>query len=93
LEQITSTRPCRRMILHFSHIGLTDGLTFTSLRSRGGWFRWWTSPAALETGTVAATASGRDRSANGRAAGARVDTSSAPEPGDGSASRMTHGRS
>src|SRR3954467_9503180 len=28
LEQITSTAPCRRMILHFSHIGLTDGRTF-----------------------------------------------------------------
>jgi hypothetical protein len=28
LEQITSTRPWRRMILHFSHIGLTDGRTF-----------------------------------------------------------------
>src|SRR5215213_2809436 len=26
--QITSTRPWRRMILHFSHIGLTDGRTF-----------------------------------------------------------------
>jgi hypothetical protein len=26
--QITSTAPWRRMILHFSHIGLTDGLTF-----------------------------------------------------------------
>src|SRR3954447_6238163 len=26
--QMTSTRPCRRMILHFSHIGLTDGRTF-----------------------------------------------------------------
>jgi len=26
--QITSTTPWRRMILHFSHIGLTDGLTF-----------------------------------------------------------------
>ena len=26
--QITSTTPLRRMILHFSHIGLTDGLTF-----------------------------------------------------------------
>src|SRR5205085_10962091 len=26
--QITSTRPWRRMILHFSHIGLTDGPTF-----------------------------------------------------------------
>src|ERR1700749_4763539 len=34
LEQMTSTRPCRRIILHFSHIGLTDGLTFTSPRSR-----------------------------------------------------------
>src|SRR5579875_3901401 len=28
-EQITRTRPWRRMILHFSHIGLTDGRTFT----------------------------------------------------------------
>jgi hypothetical protein len=26
--QITSTALWRRMILHFSHIGLTDGLTF-----------------------------------------------------------------
>ncbi len=26
---MTSTRPWRRMILHFSHMGLTDGLTFT----------------------------------------------------------------
>jgi hypothetical protein len=26
--QITKTTPWRRMILHFSHIGLTDGLTF-----------------------------------------------------------------
>jgi len=26
--QMTSTAPWRRMILHFSHIGLTDGLTF-----------------------------------------------------------------
>src|SRR5207237_185117 len=28
-EQITTTRPCRRTILHFSHIRLTLGLTFT----------------------------------------------------------------
>jgi len=28
LEQITSTAPWRRMILHFSHIGFTDGRTF-----------------------------------------------------------------
>jgi len=26
--QITSTTPLRRMTLHFSHIGLTDGRTF-----------------------------------------------------------------
>jgi hypothetical protein len=26
--QITNTTPLRRMTLHFSHIGLTDGLTF-----------------------------------------------------------------
>src|SRR5438067_7375402 len=30
--QITITRPCRRMTLHFSHIGLTLGRTFTWLR-------------------------------------------------------------
>src|SRR3954471_15720306 len=38
--QITSTRPCRRMILHFSHIGLTHGRTFIvpfgSLTPTGG---------------------------------------------------------
>jgi hypothetical protein len=28
---MTSTAPWRRMILHFSHIGLTDGLTFMIL--------------------------------------------------------------
>src|SRR3954469_5223630 len=28
LEQITRTAPWRRMRLHFSHIGLTDGRTF-----------------------------------------------------------------
>jgi hypothetical protein len=26
--QITNTTPLRRMTLHFSHIGFTDGLTF-----------------------------------------------------------------
>jgi len=26
---MTSTAPWRRMILHFSHIGFTDGRTFT----------------------------------------------------------------
>jgi hypothetical protein len=33
--QITNTTPWRRMILHFSHIGLTDGLTF--MIPFGGW--------------------------------------------------------
>ena len=28
---MTITRPLRRIILHFSHIGLTDGLTFTRI--------------------------------------------------------------
>jgi hypothetical protein len=50
---MTSTRPCRRMILHFSHIGLTDGRTFTSLRSRE-MFSLSLLPA-LETGTASAT--------------------------------------
>jgi hypothetical protein len=34
--QITSTLPWRRTILHFSHIGLTDGRTFMI---PFGWFR------------------------------------------------------
>jgi hypothetical protein len=29
-EQITMTRPCRRITLHLSQIGLTLGLTFTA---------------------------------------------------------------
>jgi hypothetical protein len=33
---MTSTRPWRRMILHFSHIGLTDGRTFMI---PFGWFQ------------------------------------------------------
>jgi len=33
---MTSTAPWRRMILHFSHIGLTDGLTFMI---PFGWFQ------------------------------------------------------
>jgi len=35
LEQITSTAPWRRMTLHFSHIGLTEGRTFTFALSYG----------------------------------------------------------
>ena len=31
--QITMTRPLRRMILHFSQIGFTDGLTFIEITS------------------------------------------------------------
>ena len=49
-EQITRTRPLRRMILHFSHIGFTDGRTFMipfELDDPDG--------EALETGAVAAT--------------------------------------
>ena len=48
--QITSTRRLRRMILHFSHIGLTDGRTFMipfELNDPDG--------EALEAGTAAAT--------------------------------------
>jgi len=39
------------MILHFSHIGLTDGLTFMIP------FGWCPGEAALAAGTAAATAS------------------------------------
>jgi len=56
LEQITSTRPCRRTILHFSHIGLTDGRTFTLVRSHQVISRMFLATPALATGTVAATA-------------------------------------
>jgi hypothetical protein len=31
---MTITRPWRLMILHFSHIGFTDGLTFTAATSK-----------------------------------------------------------
>src|SRR3954466_806818 len=33
VEQITSTPPRRRMILHFSHMGLTEARTFTAPQS------------------------------------------------------------
>src|SRR5258705_1141052 len=33
-EQITMTRPCRRITLHLSQMGLTLGFTFTACRSR-----------------------------------------------------------
>src|SRR5688572_19481486 len=49
LLQITRIAPWRRMILHFSHIGLTDGRTFTaSFRRllRGGGARAYDSAQA-----------------------------------------------
>src|SRR4051794_28595117 len=49
--QITRTRPWRRMILHFSHIGLTDGRTFMCPFGRDP------SDGALEAGAAAATTS------------------------------------
>jgi len=33
---MTQTRPCRRMIRHFSHIFFTDGRTFTASTSSAG---------------------------------------------------------
>src|SRR5258708_1653124 len=40
--QITSTTPWRRMILHFSHIGLTDGRTFMiPFKALGSGDRLW----------------------------------------------------
>ena len=58
-SQITITTPWRRMILHFSHMGLTDGRTFTA------WFAlYWRDidcipdGVALATVAVAATAPG-----------------------------------
>src|SRR3954466_6167591 len=35
-EQITRTAPWRRMILHFSHMGLTEARTFTAPQSTRG---------------------------------------------------------
>src|SRR3954453_22863951 len=55
LEQITRTAPWRRMILHFSHIGLTDGRTFTEtfrktgVRERAGALA--TRPARIAAGS------------------------------------------
>jgi hypothetical protein len=47
LEQITSTRPLRRMILHFSHIGLTEGRTFTlALSARGSYLKQFPQPGS-----------------------------------------------
>jgi hypothetical protein len=48
--QITKTAPWRRMILHFSHIGLTDGRTFMIPFG-------WSGEEALAAGTAAATRS------------------------------------
>jgi hypothetical protein len=60
LEQITSTRPWRRMILHFSHIGLTEGRTFTlKSRSFGSNLGSGFLAGALATVAVAATSAKR----------------------------------
>jgi hypothetical protein len=48
--QITSTTPWRRMILHFSHIGLTDGRTFMIPFSG-----WGSGESALAAARAAAT--------------------------------------
>jgi hypothetical protein len=48
--QITSTTPWRRMILHFSHIGLTDGRTFMIPFSSSG-----SDDSALAAARAAAT--------------------------------------
>src|SRR5271163_3819358 len=50
---ITSTTPWRRMILHFSHIGLTDGLTFM-IPFNG----WGSGDPALAAAQAAATGRG-----------------------------------
>jgi hypothetical protein len=44
------------MILHFSHIGLTDGRTFTLIRSQKLKIFLWILGPALATAAVAATA-------------------------------------
>jgi len=62
LEQITSTTPWRRMILHFSHIGLTDGRTF--MIPFGDWL---SGASALAAARAAATGSWTRPSAPGRA--------------------------
>jgi hypothetical protein len=56
LGQITSTLPLRRMILHFSHIGLTEGRTFTLIHSQlSKTLFYWILGLALATVAVAAT--------------------------------------
>src|SRR5699024_8444137 len=51
---MTMTRPFRRMILHFSHMGLTDGLTFMSK------LLLLTTPGNPATGQVVGTHLHRD---------------------------------
>jgi len=46
------------MILHFSHIGLTEGRTFTLVSLFSSKYSWYSSSPALATGTVAATTLG-----------------------------------
>jgi hypothetical protein len=53
---MTSTRPLRRMILHFSHMGLTEGRTFKLISLSTRVISSDSFGPALATGTVAATA-------------------------------------
>src|SRR5436305_14990885 len=69
LEQITSTRPWRRMILHFSHIGLTEGRTFTLAWLRNYLHkvvstRLWRPLQVAATGLKIARAAQHDRATN-----------------------------
>src|SRR3954452_13266705 len=71
-EQMTSTAPWRRMILHFSHMGLTEGRTFTLARFARSFLGGRGSVgAALEAAWASAIAPGTGRARRPRPAGAR----------------------
>src|SRR6185437_7988880 len=82
------------MILHFSHIGLTDGRTFTLIRSQNSRTKFpWILGPALATAAVAATAPKRRHAAsNGRAAGAPGDVSKGLWTPVDRCATATHGR-
>jgi len=68
--QITNTTPLRRMTLHFSHIGLTDGLTFMIP------FRLFSGDPALAAARAAATESRISASAQANQLARRQDSRS-----------------
>src|SRR4029077_19397191 len=72
---MTSTRPWRRMILHFSHIVLTDGRTFMIP------FGWFQSPRLWQPERLPLPRSGRQATRRHAAPSSRRKRSKADGPG------------